>query len=453
MEIKNPITNKLIKVIEEDTLESVMTKLTRAKAASLNYKKSSLDDRLSIISIFKSLLHQDIDQLAADLTNEMGKPLAESKSEINSSIAKIDYFLNHAEQVLAPRSVFKNEEIEEVIEHEPLGVICNISAWNYPYLVGFNIFIPALIAGNAVLYKPSEFASLSGENLTKLLHKAGIPEDIFIPVYGDGVVGNYLLNLPLDGYFFTGSHKTGQHIAKTVASGLVPVGLELGGKDPVYITEEIDDLEKTVDSIVSGVFYNNGQSCCSIERVYIHQDIYEQFTSLFIEKVKCLKVGDPLDEKNHQGAIARAGHLVFLLGQIKDAISKGASLETGGKQLNNGPFLGPTVLTNVDHSMSVMKDESFGPLIGLMKVSGDDEAISLMNHSDYGLTSSVYTHNFKRGKEILKNIDSGTGYLNCCDRVSPYLPWSGRKNSGLGSTLSEIGLSSFCSLKSYHLKK
>lgn len=452
MDITNPVDEKVIGVIEEDTLESVMTKLTRAKAAWNKYKKTSLDDRLSIISTFKSLLIQNIDKLALDLTKEMGKPITESKNEINGSIAKLDYFLNNAEQILEPKIFHEGEETKEILSYDPLGVICNISAWNYPYLVGFNIFIPALIAGNAVLYKPSEYASLTGQNLANLLHDAGIPKDIFIPIYGDGVVGTYLLDLPLDGYFFTGSYQTGQYIAKRVASKLVPVGLELGGKDPLYVCEDIKDIKTTAESVAWGAFYNNGQSCCSVERVYVREEIYDEFVKHFTQFTQSLIQGDSKEEQTQVGALARPGHLTYLLGQIEDATQKGAKIECGGKQVNDGPYLSPAVLTNVNHTMDLMKEESFGPLIGIMKVSSDEEALDLMNDTDYGLTAAIYTQDEKRGMELLNNIESGTGYINCCDRVSPWLPWAGRKHSGLGATLSEIGLTSFCHTKSFQVR-
>ncbi|MBT7609020.1 MAG: aldehyde dehydrogenase family protein [Bacteriovoracaceae bacterium] len=453
MNVLNPITNQTLAVIDVDTLESVMTKLTRAKTASLGFALTSLDDRLSIISTFKSLLLQNIDSLAIDLTNEVGKPLSESRNEINSSIAKLDYFLNEAEQILESKTVHTDGTTDEIIDYDPLGVICNISAWNYPYLVGFNIFIPALIAGNAVLYKPSEYASLTGQNIAKLLHEAGVPEDIFIAIYGDGIVGTYLLDLPLDGYFFTGSYQTGQYISKRIASKLVPVGLELGGKDPLYVTDEIDNIKSVAESAASGVFYNNGQSCCSIERIYVHEKVYDEFLIHFINEVKSMKVGDPHKEETQLGAITRPNHILFLLAQIEDAIHKGAKLECGGEQVGDGPFLAPTILTNVNHTMDIMKDESFGPVIGVMKVEDDLEAKELMNDTDFGLTSSVYTNNITRGKSIIKSLDTGTGYINCCDRVSPWLPWSGRRHSGIGSTLSEIGLISFCSPRGYHIRK
>ena len=259
--------------------------------------------------------------------------------------------------------------------------------------------------------------------------------------------------MDFNGFFFTGSYPTGVKIAQKVASKLVPLGLELGGKDPMYVTDEIEDIKSVAESAAEGTFYNNGQSCCSVERVYVHEKIYDKFLKYFINYSKGLNPADPLKESTNMGAITRDAHIQFLEDQVKDAIQKGAELLLGGEKIEGvGNFFKPTVLINVDHSMKVMKEETFGPIIGIQKVQSDQEAINLMNDTSYGLTSSVFTNNKTRGQDILENLDSGTAYLNCCDRVSGYLPRSGRKNSGLGTTLSKYGLWAFTSPKGYHLR-
>jgi acyl-CoA reductase-like NAD-dependent aldehyde dehydrogenase len=308
-------------------------------------------------------------------------------------------------------------------------------------------------AGNAVLYKPSEFATLTGLHIARLLHEAGVPEDVFVPVIGDRVAGEALLDLPLDGYFFTGSYRTGKHIAERVASKLVPVGLELGGKDPLYVTDEVDDLKKVAGAVAEGCFYNNGQSCCAVERVYVHERIYNEFMKEFESEVRALKVGNPMEPGIQQGSLTRPAHLEFLEAQISDALSKGAKVLCGGKRVPGpGAYYEPTVVVNADHSMRIMMEESFGPVIGVMKVRDDEEAISLMQDCEYGLTAAVYSRNETRGRGILGRIDTGTSYLNCCDRVSPYLPWAGRKHSGLGTTLSWLGILSFVRPRGWHLR-
>ncbi len=453
MKITNPSTQQVIKEVNEDTPQSIKTKYQAARIAQVNWSKKTLEERTGVLRKFHDLLDSKKEELARDLTMEVGKPLQESLNEINGARTRISFFLGNAVKWLTTQEQFHDGSTADIISYDPLGVVCNISAWNYPFLVGVNVFIPALLGGNSVLYKPSEFATLTGLNIERLLREAGVPEGVFTAVIGSGAAGEALLDLPCDGYFFTGSYKTGKYIAEKVAPKLVPVGLELGGKDPLYVTNEINDLSKVAGAVAEGCFYNNGQSCCAVERVYVHEDIYDDFMEKFVSEVKILQVGNPLDKSNQQGAITRSAHLGFLDIQLEDAVKKGAKLLTGGKRSGNGNFYAPTVLADVNHSMSVMKDETFGPLIGVMKVKDDKEAIKLMNDTEYGLTAAVYCQDIKRAQEILSQVDSGTSYVNCCDRVSPYLPWAGRKNSGLGATLSFLGILAFVKPRGWHVRK
>jgi acyl-CoA reductase-like NAD-dependent aldehyde dehydrogenase len=303
-----------------------------------------------------------------------------------------------------------------------------------------------------VLYKPSEFSTLTGLNMAEMLWKAGIPKDVFQVVIGAKDAGEALLNLPLDGYFFTGSYATGKYIAERVASKLVPVGLELGGKDPVYVSEDVD-VKTAAAGGVEGAFYNNGQSCCGVERIYVQEKIYDEYVAAYVEEAKLMKLGDPTEEGTFLGSLTRPQQIAVLEDQVKDAVEKGASLLLGGKRSDKrGYYFEPTVLSNVNHSMKVMMDESFGPIIGIQKVTGDAEAIELMLDTPYGLTSAIYTQDEDRALELMQQLNSGTVYWNCCDRVSPNIPWSGRGNSGLGSTLSHAGIRTFVQPKSYHLR-
>lgn len=453
MKIINPATEELIKEITEDSALTVQSKYELARSAQSAWGKVSLEERIACIKRFHDLIEKNQESLAHDLCAEVGKPIQEAMNELNGARTRIRFFIENSAQWLKTAPIRVDGTTAESISFDALGVIGNISAWNYPYLVGVNVFIPALIAGNAVLYKPSEFATITGINIEKLLHEAGIPKTVFTAIVGDYKSGEAMLDLPLDGYFFTGSYKTGKHIAERVASKLVPVGLELGGKDPLYVTDEVKDLKQVANAVAEGCFYNNGQSCCAVERVYVHQNVYDQFISLFEKEVAALKVGNPMDRSNQQGSLTRPSHVAFIESQIKDALDQGATLLVGGKKIEGkGAFFSPTVLTNVNHQMKVMKEESFGPIIGVMKVKDDTEAMNLMNDCEYGLTASVYTSNQERGKTILAQVNSGTSYLNCCDRVSPYLPWAGRKNSGLGSTLSYLGILAFAKPRGWHIR-
>lgn len=444
-----------MKNITEDSKEEIHAKFAAAKKAQKNWAAISLSKRISCIQAFCDLLEKSRDRLANTLTQEMGKPLKESFNEINGARTRIQFFIEHSAQVLAPKTTKEDGTMTEVIKFEPLGVVANISAWNYPYLVGVNVFIPALIGGNAVLYKPSELTALTGLHIRDLLWEAGIPKEVFQVVLGEGsFAGKELLNLNCDGYFFTGSYGTGKLIAEAAAGKMVPIGLELGGKDPLYVADDVIDIAQVASAAVEGAFYNNGQSCCAVERIYVHEKIYEPFVAAFVNEVKKLKVGDPFDAATTQGSLAQSSHVAFLESQVKDALDKGAQLLLGGKKCaRSGAFFEPTVLVNVNHRMALMKEETFGPLIGIQKVKDDDDAIALMNDTEFGLTAAVYSSNEDRAKNILEQINAGTCYWNCCDRVSPYLPWSGRKHSGLGATLSFLGIQAFVKPKGYHLRK
>jgi acyl-CoA reductase-like NAD-dependent aldehyde dehydrogenase len=452
--ICNPANGETIAELKKDNLETVHAKLQKLKEGQKAWKQKPLAERISILRDYHNLLERDIEQLSITLTEEVGKPLQQSRNEINGSRSRIAWMIENAHLSLSEEIMSQSENMTEIIRHEPLGVICNISAWNYPYLVGTNVFIPALLAGNAVLYKPSEYATLTGLHIERLLKEAGVPDAVFQVAIGNGEVGGHLLELPLDGYFFTGSYGTGKKIYEAVAPKMVPCQCELGGKDPLYVTEDITDIKSVAEGTADGAFYNNGQSCCAVERIYVHEKVYEKYLSAFINEVESWKLGNPKEEGVYIGAISRASQLPFLENQVKDAISKGAFLVTGGERVNGeGNYFKPTVLANVDHRMLVMREESFGPIIGIMKVSNDAEAIALMNDTAYGLTASVYSSNQKRAEAILEKIDSGTGYWNCCDRVSAALPWSGRKHSGFGSSLSHVGMRAFTKPKAYHLRK
>jgi acyl-CoA reductase-like NAD-dependent aldehyde dehydrogenase len=270
---------------------------------------------------------------------------------------------------------------------------------------------------------------------------------------GGKETGELLLDLPFDGYFFTGSYKTGKYIYERVSSKMVPCQCELGGKDPLYVADDITDIKKVASATADGAFYNNGQSCCAVERIYVHEKVYENYINEFLKEVKTWKVGPPTGEGVYIGPLSRKDQLLILESQVADAAGKGAVILTGGKRINRpGYFFEPTVLVNVNHDMSVMKDESFGPIIGIMKVKSEQEAIGLMQDTEYGLTAAVYSSNQAKAENILRQINAGTGYWNCCDRVSAALPWSGRKHSGFGTTLSHAGLRAFVKPKAYHLK-
>jgi acyl-CoA reductase-like NAD-dependent aldehyde dehydrogenase len=453
MRIINPATEEIIKEIPEDNVETIAGKFKLLQSGQSAWCTVPLPERIACIAKFYALLDEQKDELATTLTSEMGKPLQQSYNELNGARNRIKFFIDNSSKWLAEEWITTEGATKEKISYEPLGIIANISAWNYPYLVGVNVFIPALIGGNAVFYKPSEYATLTGLAIQQLLYRSGIPENVLQTAIGKGEVGELLLQLPLNGYFFTGSYRTGKSIAEKVASKLVPCQLELGGKDPLYVMDDVDNIDNVAAAALEGVVYNNGQSCCAVERIYVHERIYDQFVKSYIDQACKMKIGDPLDPSTEIGPLSRKEQKEFLLAQIKDAKDKGAAVLSGGNEImGKGYYIQPTVLVNVNHDMKIMKEESFGPVTGIQKVKDDNEALRLMQDSEYGLTAAIYSKSFERAEALMKQINTGTVYWNCCDRVSASLPWSGRKNSGLGATLSYQGIRAFVQPKAYHIR-
>ncbi len=386
------------------------------------------------------------------MTRETGKPIRMSRNELNGLLPRIDFFLKEVDQAIATETVFEDSGMKERIEHVPLGVVGSISAWNYPWFVGCNVILPALLTGNAVLYKPSEYASLTGLEIARLLHQAGVPQDIFVPLIGGAAIGTALLQQRVDGVFFTGSLATGQRIARAVGSRFIKLQLELGGKDPVYVCDDVQP-RAAAESLADGAMYNTGQSCCSVERIYVHQRVYDEFVAALVDTVRGFRIGDPTSEETYIGPITRAAQLDLLDAQVADAKAQGAVLHLGGHRLPGpGNWYAPTVFSNVHHGMALMRDESFGPIIGVQPVAGDDDAVRLMNDSRYGLTAGVYTPNAERAHLLLSQLNAGSLYWNCCDRVSPRLPWSGFGDSGVGVTLSRYGIQAFTRTRAWHLR-
>jgi len=450
MKILNPATGGVLAEIPEASPSSLRDKLERSRAAQPGWAKTPLAERLEVIRRFRALLAEQKEKLAQTLTSEVGKPIVQSRNEIDGTLGRIDFFLDAVPKVLREETVHRDGSLEERISLEPLGRIVNISAWNYPYYVGSNVFLPALLTGNTVLYKPSEFATLTGLAIGNLLLETGLPDGAFCVFPGPGSIGAELLEERIDGVFFTGSYATGKKIAETVAGPMIRVQLELGGKDPVYVCDDVD-VQAAAEATADGSFYNTGQSCCAVERIYVHRRIYEPFVAAFVKTVRGFKIGDPTDPATYIGPLARTAQIPVLEDQVSDAVSKGARLAAGGKRMR-GNYFEPTVLLDATHDMKVMRDESFGPIIGIMAVDDDDRALALMADTEYGLTAGVYTKDRTRAEALLARIDTGTAYWNCCDRVSPRLPWSGRGHSGIGSTLSTHGILSFVQPKAWHLR-
>ena len=452
LRIDNPATGERLEELPADDTTSVAAKTARARSAQPDWARTSIDERIAMIERFRAQLIAEQESLALTLTREMGKPIRQSRNELNGVLARIDFFTTQVRAAVGDETVHTEPGLSERISHLPLGVIANVSAWNYPYFVGANVFVPALLTGNAVLYKPSEHATLTGLAIARLLHASGVPSDVFQPLVGAGEVGAALVAQDVDGVYFTGSYATGARIAASVGPRMIRMQLELGGKDPSYVRADAD-ARAAAESLADGAMYNTGQSCCSVERIYVHESLHDAFVARFLEVVDGMRTGDPQSEDTYIGAITRAAQLDVLDAQVADALARGATLRCGGKRLPGpGNWYAPSVLTGVAHTMTLMLEESFGPIIGIQKVSSDDEAIALMNDTRYGLTAGIYTRDEKAARALLARVNAGSVYWNCCDRVSPRLPWSGVGHSGIGLTLSRYGIQAFTRPKAWHLR-
>ena len=452
LRIHNPATGMLLAEAVADDAASAAAKAAAARAALPAWGRVPLDRKLAMVQRFRAGIAAELDALATTLTLETGKPISQARNELNGLLPRIDFFLQQTEASIRDEHVFDGGGMHEQIAHIPLGVVANISAWNYPWFVGCNVIVPALLCGNSVLYKPSEHATLTGQHIARLLHAAGVPADVMQCLVGAGEVGSALLAQRLDGVFFTGSHATGVRIAQAVAPRLLKLQLELGGKDPAYVRADAD-VHAAAESLADGAMYNTGQSCCSVERIYVHENLHDAFVEHLVATVKAMRSGDPLDDATTIGAITRAPQLAVLQAQVDDALAKGATLLTGGHaRPGPGNWFEPTVFGGVDHTMELMREESFGPIIGIQKVASDAQALALMNDTRYGLTAAVYTRDEAAARELLAQVSAGSVYWNCCDRVSPRLPWSGHGDSGLGLTLSTYGIQAFTRPKAWHLR-
>jgi len=448
----NPATGQLVRELPETDSSQVASAAARAARTQPAWAALGLERRCQILRAFRDLVDAAVPRLAGILVTDMGKPLAQARAEVGRVHERLDFFLANVADTIRTQLVSDAGGMEERLVHEPLGVVANISAWNYPWFVGINVIAPALLCGNAVLYKPSEHATETGLALIALLHHAGVPPDIAIALPGGKATGAALAATAVDGIFFTGSNAAGMKVAQAAAGRLGRVQLELGGKDAVYVADDVD-VAAAAAATADGAFYNAGQSCCAIERLFVQRGIYDQFVAAFLEQVALLRVGDPLDPATTLGPLAFDAQRVVLERQISQAVEQGAIIACGGRRAPGaGWFFQPTVLLQVDARMAVMREETFGPVIGIMAVDSDAHAVSLINDSTYGLTAGVYSRDRARATMILAAVDTGTVYWNCCDRVSPRLPWTGRRGSGSGATLGQAGILAMTKPKAYHLR-
>lgn len=430
--------------------------IIKAKKAQQKWQATPLGERKSIINKAVEIIYTNKDKLKEEITYQMGRPISQVEGEINGFKQRADYMLEVAKESLEPFYPKQNKGFELSIIKEPLGVLAVLSPWNYPFLTSVNAIIPALIAGNCVILKHSSQTPLVALAYKEAFEQAGLEEGVFEILFLTHRDSAYFLaRKEIDGVFFTGSVNGGLAVNESTKNKFIHCGLELGGKDPAYVREDAD-IKNAAINLVDGSFFNSGQSCCSIERIYVHAKIYAEFLKHFIDTTKEYILGNPLEANTNFGPMVSTKAANTVREQIKDAINKGAKsliAEDFFKNSNtNTPYLAPHVLVDVDHSMEIMTEETFGPVAAIMKVANDDEAIALMNDSNYGLTASIWSKDKKCAYEIVPRIQTGTVFLNRCDYLDPSLAWCGVKNTGKGATLSKFGYDFVTRLKSLNFK-
>jgi acyl-CoA reductase-like NAD-dependent aldehyde dehydrogenase len=383
----------------------------------------------------------------------MGRPIAYSPNEIRRGFQeRALYLCDIAEQALAEIRLEAKPGLERFIRREPHGVALVIAPWNYPWLTSVNAVVPALLAGNSVILKMAQQTPLVAERYAEAFRAAALPDGVFQYLHVDHEQAARIIGDPRVGYVaFTGSVGGGHAVQRAAAARFIGTGLELGGKDPAYVRADAP-LEATVENLVDGAFFNSGQSCCAVERIYVHQDLYGPFVEKFVALTRQYRLGNPLDSGTTIGPMVRAEAAASVRAQVREAVGKGARPLIGANDRDNTPYLPPEVLVEVNHSMQLMTEETFGPAIGIQAVRDDDQAVSLMNDSRYGLTASIWTADADAALRIGERVETGTWFMNRCDYLDPALAWTGVKDSGRGCTLSRLGLEAFTRPKSFHLR-
>jgi len=429
--------------------------VSRARGAQEGWAETPVAERARIcVAAMEQLLAMDA-EVVPELAWQMGRPVRYG-GERRGYEERVRYMAAIAEEALAPHVPPEMPGFRRYVKREPLGIVLAIAPWNYPYLTASNVVYPALMAGNVVILKHATQTLLVGERFQAAFDRAGAPQGVFQNiVLSHAQTERLLCTRMVDHVQFTGSVAGGRAIERAAAGTFATLGLELGGKDPAYVREDAK-LDHAVENLVEGAFFNSGQSCCGIERIYVQERLFEPFVETFVALTKQYVVGDPLQPETTLGPMAQPRFADAVREQVAEALRKGAKPHVGMKVEGDragSPYLAPEVLTNVDHQMSVMREESFGPVVGIMKVRDDEEAIQLMNDSPYGLTASVWTADTDRAAWIGDRVQTGTFFMNRCDYLDPTLVWTGVKDTGRGAALSKIGYESLTRPKSYHLRE
>ena len=438
------------------TADEIDAALDQARAAQAEWKRVAVTERAEILTRAVDAFVARKDEIANEISWQMGRPVTQAPGEVGGFEERARHMIGAASDALADIEVAPREGFHRFIRREPLGVVLVVAPWNYPYLTAVNAVVPALMAGNAVILKHSAQTPLCAERFAEAFAAAGLAEGVFRHLHmGHAAVEAVVGDARIDFVSFTGSVPGGHAIQQAANERFIATNLELGGKDPAYVRADAD-LDHAVETLVDGAFFNAGQSCCAIERIYVHADVYDRFVDGFAELTNEYRLGNPLDADTTLGPLVRTSAATAVRWHVHDAVAKGgrALIDAGRFPADKEatPYVAPQVVVGVDHSMLLMSEETFGPAIGIMKVGSDDEAVALMNDSVYGLTAAIFTADEDAAIAIGDRVDTGTWFMNRCDYLDPALAWVGVKDSGRGCSLSALGYASLTRPKSFHLR-
>lgn len=449
----SPIDGSVFAEREPLSAEAAAGAVARARLAQAGWAARPLAERVALVLAGVANVGAMNDEIVPELAHQMGRPIRYG-GEFGGFEERATYMAGIAEDALAEILIEDSDAFRRVIKRVPHGVVLIVAPWNYPYMTAINTVAPALIAGNSVILKHASQTPLVGERMARAFHAAGVPEAVFQNVFLDHQTTSDLIAAGRFGYVnFTGSVPGGQAMERAAAGTFTGLGLELGGKDPGYVCEDAD-LEAAAETLIDGAMFNSGQCCCGIERIYVTEPLFDAFVEKAVAIVSGYKLGNPLDPETTLGPMAQARFADLVRGQVAEAVAAGATAHIPTfDEDDGGAYLSPQILTGVSHDMRVMREESFGPVVGIMPVKDDAEAIAMMNDSEFGLTASVWTRDPARAEAIGDRIETGTVFMNRADYLDPALCWTGCKATGRGGGLSEIGYHNLTRPKSYHLKK
>lgn len=454
IELISPIDGSVYLSREVLSRDEAIKAAEKARRAQADWAARPLDERIAIVRKANEIVGRDTDRMAVELAHQMGRPVRYG-GEFGGFSERLTYMADIAAESLAPDVIEDSDTFQRMIKRVPWGVVLVVAPWNYPYMTAINTVAPALIAGNSVILKHASQTLQVGERMAEAFHEAGVPEDVFQNLVIDHDTTNTLISERRVNFVnFTGSVGGGQAMERAAAGTFIPVSTELGGKDPGYVRADAD-LDAAVDTLMDGAIFNAGQCCCGIERIYVAESLFDAFVEKAVTWAKAQKLGNPLDPETTLGPMANIRFAREVRAQIAEALADGATAHIERMDADDGEntYVTPQVLTNVTHDMRVMRDESFGPVVGIMPVADDETAIRLMNDSRFGLTASVWTRDIAAAERIGDQLETGTVFMNRCDYLDPALCWTGCKDTGRGAGLSKLAYQALTRPKSYHLKK